>query len=445
MSIWNPEEALLGCLLRDNATYWQVAATVTADDFSTGTYRQLFGLITGEIKAGNACDPFTLTDSAGYDLGMAALKIWDAGGATSMVESYGEAVRKNGEARRLKQAGANISVCESYEDAQRLLAAVRPTQAQRVKTVRDGLSEMVEAIQRRYDADGAVSGIPTGIDGLDELTSGWQAGNLIVVAARPGMGKTAFALQAALVAGRALFFSLEMTAGELTERAVANLGQFPLKWITRPKDEETPDYASARVLEASKMLAKVSLLVDDQPSQTVDAICSRARQAHMQEPLSMVIVDHLGLIARPGKHDPSELGVVTSQLKRLAKDLGISVVLLCQLNRGLESRTDKRPVMADLRDSGRIEEDADIVICLYRAEYYGEKPEGFVELIVRKNRSGERGTAFAVSRLAQMRMESTDEKPDTGPASPTGSNGGHSGFSSSRGTGGKPRPVPGNR
>ena len=144
--------------------------------------------------------------------------------------------------------------------------------------------------------------------------------------------------------------------------------------------------------------------MDDTSGITADACYSRIRQAHMADPLRLAVIDHLGLFDRPGKHDPSEIGLITSGAKRLAKDLGIPVMLLCQLNRGLESRTDKRPQLADLRDSGRIEEDADVVIGLYRDEYYNASGPlaGYLEAIVLKNRSGEKGTAWAKSPEAAM-------------------------------------------
>lgn len=418
------ESAVLGALLRDNAAFWKVADKLAADDFADARNRALFVTLADEIRAGRSVDPFTLTDSHGPDVGRAAVSLMSGLSSPELAVEYATRVRKAAEGRRLRKAGERIANCDSYETAQALLADVRPRQAAGLKSVKDGLREMAETLQRRYDADGSVSGVPTGLASLDALTGGWQPGNLIVVAARPGMGKSAFALQAAIAAGRTYYGSLEMTAGELVERAVANVGKIPHRWMRFPLD--APDDASAKVMEHSRTVATLPLLPDDTTGLTADASFSRARQAHLVEPLRLAVFDHLGLFDRPGKHDPSELGLITAGAKRLAKELGIAVLMLCQLNRSLESRTDKRPTLSDLRDSGRIEEDADVVIGLYREEYYAKGPlDGYLEAIVLKNRSGEKGTAWARSLLSMMRLESCDEpEQSAGPAANDNGSGG---------------------
>jgi replicative DNA helicase len=427
------EYAVIGSLLVDNASFWRVADKVTADDFTGAENRALFTALAAGIKSGVTVDPFTLEVSHGKAAFDLAMKLAQTQASVANVAAHADIVRRQGEARRLRTAGEAITRCSSFEEAQAALSKVRPAQSARIKTAKDGLGEMVEALQRRYDADGSVSGVATGLESLDALTSGYQPGNLIIVAARPGMGKSAFALQSAIAAGRTFYASLEMTAGELMERAVANMGALPHRWLRFPL--EAPDHASALVLSTSRKVAELGLLMDDQSGITADACYSRIRQAHMAEPLRLAVIDHLGLFDRPGKHDPSEIGLITSGAKRLAKDLGIPVILLCQLNRGLESRTDKRPQLADLRDSGRIEEDADVVIGLYRDEYYNPNGPlaGYLEAIVLKNRSGEKGTAWAKSLLSMMRLESCNE-PER-PVEQAGSNNGNGGFKTGRGTG----------
>lgn len=405
----NAEDALLNVLMRNNAAYWQVAEIVCPDDFKPKG-RRIFEALRDGIIAGDPVDPVTLAERIGDPYAREVMDIaCNTYGATANVIAYANLLAQDGEQRRVRDAGKRIALAESYADAQALLAAVRPQQAARMKSSTDALREMVETLQRRYDADGELSGIPTGIESLDALTSGWQPGNLVIVAARPGMGKSAFALQAAMAAGRSLFVSLEMTASELMERAVANVGRLPHRWLRFPKD--APEHALSMITSASGIVAAMPLLMDDSPGKTADGICALARQTHMADPLKLVVIDHLGIISREGRHDASELGAITSQLKRLAKETGTTVMLLCQLNRGLEGRGDKRPVLSDLRDSGRIEEDADMVIALYRDEYYTPHGplDGYLELIIRKNRSGEQGTAWAKSVLSQMRLESCDE------------------------------------
>lgn len=440
---FNPEESLLTALMADNAAYWRVADAVCEQDFSAEN-RWMFVLVSETIKRGDAADAVTLYDKVEPARGDRIMDVaCNAPGRAVNAEAYARQVAEMGERRRVREAGQRIALCESYSAAQALLADVRPQQSARLKSAKDGLTEMVDALQRRYDATGDVSGIHTGVESLDALTSGWQPGNLVVLAARPGMGKSAFALQAAMAAGRSLFFSLEMTAGELMERAVANVGQLPHRWLRFPKD--APDYALSQITAASREVAALPLLLDDSVGLSVDGICARTRQVHLEEPLKLVIVDHLGLISREGKHDASELGAITAQLKRLAKETNTTVILLCQLNRGLEGRPDKRPQLSDLRDSGRIEEDADVVIALYRDEYYAPDGPlaGYLEIIIRKNRSGEQGTAWAKSLLSSMRLESCDA-PER-PAANAGGNDGNGGFASRFGARSQPRAVSGVR
>lgn len=415
------EQAVLGGIMLAPDAYWRVADMLAAEDFTHGPHALIWQAMHDAMHPlpgdkPSPIDPVTLGfwfekqgKSGAVQGGAYLIELASTTPSAANIVAYAEIVSKNGEARRVREAGQRIALAQTYDEAQKLLAEVRPQQMARVKSVKDGLTEMVEALQRRYEATGDVSGIPTGVDTLDTLTSGWQPGNLVIVAARPGMGKSAYALQDSLAGVRTLYFSLEMTAGELMERAVANVGQLPHRWLRFPK--EAPDHALSLITEASRSVSDIPLKIDDQASRTVDAICSVARQEHMSNPLKLVVIDHLGLIARDGKHDASELGAITSQLKRLAKELDLTVMLLCQLNRGLESRTDRRPMLSDLRDSGRIEEDADVVLALYRDEYYNPNGPlaGYLELIIRKNRSGEQGTAWAKSLLGQMRLEGCDE------------------------------------
>jgi len=419
------EQSVLGGLMLAPAKLHEVRALLADGDFYRKDHRLIYRAIVTLDDKGQPFDAVTMgewleANGQGESIGGTGYLMELASNTPSAanIGAYAEIVRDKATLRRLADAGAELadlafspgarSALEVHAEGVRLLTNASPQVARRLKSVKDGLREMVDALQRRYDADGTVSGVPTGIASLDDLTAGWQAGDLVIIAARPSMGKTAYALQAALAAGRTLFFSLEMTAGRLIERCVANLGQLPLNWLMFPND--APDFASARVLEASRLVSAAELLIEDASGLSANTICAMARQAHLETPLRCIVVDHLGLIDRPHKHDPSELGQITTQLKRLAKDLAIPVLLLCQLNRGLESRTDKRPVLSDLRDSGRIEEDADVVVMLYRAEYYDEEPKGFIELMVRKNRNGERETAWAESRLAEMRMVSCDRQ-----------------------------------
>jgi len=288
-----------------------------------------------------------------------------------------------------------------------VLADVRPQTAARLSTMKDASKAMYDEVVRRYDHDGSITGITTTIAGLDDMTGGLKGGQLVIIAARPSMGKSAFANQLGIKAPRAYISTLEMSKRQLAERAAANMGNFPYRWMTNPKDDSSSE-VWARLTAVVPLVNSLDWVIDDSAGLTADVICARIRQTHMAKPLSVAVIDHLGIISRPGRNDAAELGQITTMFKGLAKDLDIPVVLLAQLNRKVEDRADKRPALSDLRDSGRIEEDADIVVLLYRPEYYNLEPAGYVEFIVAKNRDGETGSAWAQSRLANMRLESCE-------------------------------------
>lgn len=416
MSPFNPEDSLLAVLMSHNETYWQVCEIVCPADFSPKG-RKLYESIAAAIKAKQPADVVTLGESLGKSLGDEAMDIAaNSVGSAANVLTYARLVSERGEAKRVREAGQRIALATSYAEAQSLLAEVRPNQSARLKSVNDGLIEMMEALQHRFNADGAVSGVPTGLDSLDALTGGWQAGDLIGVGGATSSGKTAFAVQSAIAAGRCYYVSLEMMASQLLERAVSNVGQLPYRHIRFPK--EAPEDALAALYAAVAQAKDLRLAIDDQPGLTIEQISSRARQLHMQEPLAMVVVDHLNLVRRPRKNDAAELGEIAIALKNLAKDLGIPVMVLVQLNRSNSGRADRRPELGDFRNSGEIEEALDTAVMIYRDEYYSPNGPlaGYAEFIVRKQRQGERNvTAWAKSYLSEMRFVSCDD-PDVSEA-----------------------------
>lgn len=410
MSAFNPEDSLLAVLMARNEAYWQVCEIVCPQDFSPKA-RKLYEAIAEQIRDNQPADVVTLADKLGDALGLEALDIAsNCVGSLANVATYAKLVSERGEAKRVREAGERIAHATSYTEAQALLAEVRPQQSARLKSATDGLREMMDALQRRFEADGEVSGVPTGLESLDHLTGGWQAGDLVGIGGATSSGKTAFALQAAIAAGRCYYVSLEMMTSQLMERAVCNVGNIAYRNIRFPKD--APEHELGRLYDAVAKAKELPLIIDDQPGLTVEQIGARARQLHMQQPLTMVVVDHLNLVRRPRKNDAAELGEVAIALKNLAKELGVPVMVLVQLNRGNNKRNDRRPLLDDFRNSGEIEEALDTAVMVYRDEYY--EPHGplagYAEFIVRKQRQGERDvTAWAKSYLAQMRFESTDE------------------------------------
>lgn len=409
-------ENVIGGLLIDQSAYWRIAEIVRPEDFD-GDLRALFVRI---AKAANEGVRFDAVDAADEGFLDAIDLVKHTTGAAN-IEGWARRVADRSEVGRIRDAGARIAVCESYAEAQELLAAVRPEQAAHVKSVQDGLAEMVEALQLRFNCGGAVTGVPTGVESLDVLTGGWQPGNLIVLVGETSMGKSALALQSALAAAMygkqhgksSLYFSLEMTAGELTERAVCNLANFPLRWMTYPAD--APAEAMDRVALGSRLLSELPLMIDDQCGLSLDKIVSRATQLHMHKPLCAVFVDYMHIMDRPRRNDVAELGGIATGLKNMSKTLGVPVIALHQLNRSNNAPgRDRRPTLFDIRASGEIAETANTVIAIYRSEIARPDHEpllGTAEALILKQRQGRRDVrAWMKSRLANMRFE-TSEAP----------------------------------
>ena len=446
---FNPEDSLLRVLMADNSTYWQVAEIVCADDFSPKA-RRLYGAIAEAVKAGEPADSVTLACTLGDALGQEAQDIaTHSFGSITNAAHYARMVAEKGEARRVRQAGERIALCESYAEAQKLLAEARPQEAAHAKSVEDGLAQMLEAMQQR--ADGPY-GLSWGVSGVDGVAGLLVPSRLYGVAGRAKMGKTTFALQPqikALLAGkRILNFSLEMTAGELMQRALSSIGQFSHDVFEA--EAGVPDECWSAIHAAASQITKKDWLIDDQPGLTVEQIEARTRAYHMQQPLDLVVVDHIGLIRLPNRNSKTdEMGQVTYALKNLAKALKLPVLALCQLNRNLEGRADRRPMMSDLRDSGNIEQDFDCIVSVYRDEVYNaaSSDAGHAEISTIANRHGRGGTAFVLADMDRMTYGEAKHQRTCFPER-HGSAGGSSGGSSFTGYGAKssqPRTVPGVR
>lgn len=404
------EQSVLGAMMLDASSYWQVADLISSSDFADERHERLFDAMAEMAKAGKPIDAVTMGDVV-PELAHYLVGIADATPSAANIRAYAEEVRKASEVRRVKRAGQQIAMMHcTYTEAQRILANVAPRDMAAIRPVKAYMGEALSEMQKLCDDENAFVGLPTGLAHLDEVTAGLEPATLIMVAARPSMGKTALAIQLAvrnaLRRKRVAVFEIEMSGKRLTQRAVSLISGIPYSSIRRPKTLVEEDWP--KVVDAYAKLEKSALIIDESSSQTAESICARAKQLHMQEPLSLVVIDHLGLVRLPGKTlEAIETGHVTTQFKALAKDLDIPVIVLVQLNRKVEERHDKRPLLSDLRDSGRIEEDADIVVMIYRDEYYNQDSQdrGLAELLVRKNRDGEVKNITVKARLDIMRFE----------------------------------------
>lgn len=354
------------------------------------------------------------------------------------IKAYADIVADKAKLRALIEAGTSMvnnafqpegrDTNEIVADAQASVAVLTHSTGHRLKSVNDGLTEMVEDMQRRMDSGGML-GTSYGLPNMDEMTGGKQPGDLIFIAGRPSMGKTTLALQGCMAAGRPLIFSFETMAAKLLARMTANVGRFPLRWILFPN--EAPDHAFTRIVEASRIVKeKLSASIYDGRRLNRQQLRAIAIREHSRNPVNEIVVDHFGHMRREGSGRADlEMGEDSKTFKELARELNVPVIVLMQLNRGVEQRPDKRPMLSDLRECGAAEEDADVVAMVYRDGYYnpegplaarrdenGNWQAGYAEILLRKNRDGEPGEIWTKAELGEMRFDPTDK-----PALPTGS------------------------
>lgn len=359
------------------------------------------------------------------------------------IKAYADMVKGKSTLRKMIEAGTEIVNSgfmpngESVEDlihaAQEKINALNPAQSEAIKTASDGLQAMLADMKRSIDG-GVPSGLSWGDENFDKELGRMDEGDLIVIAGRPSMGKTALALRPAIANGRGLFLSMEMSAKKIAARLVANMGQVNLSAIKNPGDTTASE--NARVYEGVARVQELEILIEDRPM-TFREFEALATGLHQIKPLKWIVIDHLDLFIRAHKRrDDLELGDISKGAKALGKKLKLPVILLAQLNRGVEQRAEKRPLMSDIRECGSLEQDADAIFMIYRNDYYvldKKQHNGYAEIIRRKVRDGETGTTYAKAFLGEMRFEYTDEAPRyfTNDSSDSGGNTGSGGLKKS--------------
>lgn len=399
----------------DNQVWDKISNKLCEADFYRIEHRILFRAIATLSKKDQPFDVVTLLDAlTSYN------ELEDAGGEAYLFElanntpsvanvtAYADIVREKSVQRQLIGVATEIADSaynpEGREVPELLDLAESKVFAIGEQTAGDGgpeniksiLVRAVEKIDALYHNGDALTGIATGLTDLDEMTSGLQASDLIIVAGRPSMGKTTLVMNmaehAAIKSGKpVLVFSMEMPADSLAMRMMSSLGRIDQHRIRTGKlnDEDWP-----RVTSAVHMLSEAPLYIDDSPALSPGELRTRARRlAKEQGALGLIVVDYLQLMKAPGfsaDNRTAEISEISRSLKSLAKELSVPVVALSQLNRSLEQRADKRPVMSDLRESGAIEQDADVICFIYRDEVYNnDSPEkGVAEIIIAKQRNG---------------------------------------------------------
>ncbi len=415
------EQSVLGGLLLDASAWDSVADVVRGDDFYRPDHRLIFKAIGHLASQGKPCDVITVSeqlerraelDEAGGRAYLGTLAR-DTPGAVN-VRFYAQIVRERALLRRLAEVGAEIaasvyrnegeSARELVDKAERQVFEIaemgsrgRFEGAVSIQTLMPGL---IDQIDEWHANPGGLRGLATGFEDFDRKTGGLRPGDLVVVAGRPSMGKTTLAVNMAEYAAlkgdikaSVAIFSMEMPADQLMTRMLASVGRVSLAHI---RSGEISDDDWPRISGAAGQLSEARIFIDETPGLTPTELRARARRVKREHGLDLVVVDYLQLMHVPGNKEnrATEIAEISRGLKALAKELACPVIALSQLNRGVEQRTDKKPVMSDLRESGAIEQDADMILLIYREEVYDKNTtkKGIAEIDLAKHRNGETGT-----------------------------------------------------
>jgi replicative DNA helicase len=416
------ESSVLGGVLLDNSSWDKIGDLLTEEDFYRYEHRLIFGAIYALMNAARAADTLTVfehlksqgkAEEAGNIEYLNSLAQYIP--SESNIRRFAEIVRERAMLRKLLSVSEEITT-SAMNTGGRAVPTILDEAEQKIFNVgeesarkRQGFQKMdtlgaslLERVKEMSANPNDVTGVPTGFIDLDRMTSGLQAGDLIVLAARPSMGKTALAINiaehVALNEGLPVaIFSMEMGAAQLVVRIVGSLGRIDQNRLRTGKLQ--PDEWS-RLIETSDRIGKSSMFIDESPGLTPSELRANARRLSRRcGKLGLIVVDYLQLMSgsngTDGDNRATELGEISRGLKMLAKELQCPVIALSQLNRGVEQRTDKKPMMSDLRESGAIEQDADVIMFIYRDDYYTKelsKEPGVAEIIIAKQRNGPTGS-----------------------------------------------------
>ncbi|MEH7252404.1 replicative DNA helicase [Neobacillus niacini] len=410
------EQAVLGAIFLEPSSLTVASEILIPEDFYRASHQKIYNAMLKLNDEGKVVDLVTVTE----DLAAAKL-IEDTGGVSYLselaqsvptaanIEYYARIVEEKSLLRRLIRTATEIA-SDGYaredeveallsEAEKNILAVAQRKNAGSFHNIKDVLVRTYDNIEEMHNRVGDITGIPTGFAELDRMTAGFQRNDLIIVGARPSVGKTAFALNIASNVAiktdeNVAIFSLEMGAEQLVMRMLCSEGNIDAQ---RLRTGSLTDDDWGKLTMAMGALSNSGIFIDDTPGVKISDIRSKCRRLKQEHGLGMILIDYLQLIlgsGRSGENRQQEVSEISRSLKQLARELKVPVIALSQLSRGVEQRQDKRPMMSDIRESGSIEQDADIVAFLYRDDYYDKESENknIIEIIIAKQRNGPTGT-----------------------------------------------------
>lgn len=410
------EQAVLGAIFLEPSSLTMASEILIPEDFYRAAHQKIFNVMLKLNDLGKAVDLITVTEE------LAAAKLLeDTGGVSYLsdlassvptaanIEYYARIVEEKSLLRRLIRTATGIA-SDGYsredeveallsEAEKNILEVAQRKNAGAFHNIKDVLVRTYDNIELMHNRVGDITGIATGFAELDRMTAGFQRNDLIIVGARPSVGKTAFALNiaqnvATKTGENVAIFSLEMGAEQLVMRMLCAEGNIDAQ---RLRTGSLTDEDWGKLTMAMGSLASTGIYIDDTPGVRISDIRSKCRRLKQEHGLGMILIDYLQLIlgsGRSGENRQQEVSEISRSLKQLARELQVPVIALSQLSRGVEQRQDKRPMMSDIRESGSIEQDADIVAFLYRDDYYDKESENknIIEIIIAKQRNGPTGT-----------------------------------------------------
>jgi replicative DNA helicase len=408
------EQSLLGGLMLDNAAWDKIADVIIADDFYRKDHRLVFSAIAELAENSQPCDVVTVSEfldqrnqleQAGGLEYLATLANETPGAAN--VRAYAGILRERSMLRSLINAGNEISgsafatdgrsAAELVDEAERLVFEIADKGSRgRIgfRSLKQILPDTVDRIDLLHQSGGDITGIATGYHEFDKLTAGLQPGELIIIAGRPSMGKTTLAINIAENAAighkvPTAIFSMEMPSQQLAFRMISSLGRVDQAHL---RTGRFPDEDWSRINTAVQLMSDAPIFIDDSPALSPTEIRARSRRLKREHGLGLIVLDYLQLMQVHGNTEnrATEISEISRSLKALAKELELPIIALSQLNRSVEQRTDKRPVMSDLRESGAIEQDADLIVFIYREEVYNQDTprKGIADIAIAKQRNG---------------------------------------------------------